>query len=89
MERDRLQSALSMGVLVIAAEIESGTMETVKAAVKQNRRLAAYSAKIVEMAGNKYITDKGAVEIVSPEDIRGFYSDVRETVTYRQMSLFD
>ena len=64
-------------------------METVKAAVKQSRRLAAYSAKIVEMAGNKFITDKGAVEIAIPEDLQGFYNEVKDTVTYRQMSLFD
>ena len=88
-ERDRLQSALSCGVLVIAAEMESGTMETVKAAVKQSRRLAAYSAKIVEMAGNKYITEKGAVEIAYAADLQGFYSEVKGTVTFEQMSLFD
>ena len=57
--------------------------------MKQSRRIAAYSAKIVEMAGNKYITDKGAVEIASHEDLQGFYNEVKDTVTYRQMSLFD
>ena len=88
-DRDRLQSALSCGVLVIAAEMESGTMETVKAAVKQSRRLAAYSSGIIDMAGNKFITDRGAVEISGVEDLRGFFSEVRETVTYRQMSLLD
>lgn len=88
-ERDRLQSALSCGVLVIAAELQSGTMETVKAAVKQSRRVAAYSSNIVDMAGNKSITEKGAVEISDSADLQAFFREVRETVTYRQMSLFD
>lgn len=41
------------------------------------------------MAGNKYITDKGAVEIASPEDLQGFYNAVKEESGYQQMSLFD
>lgn len=88
-ERDRLQSALSCGVLVIAAEMPGGTMETVKAAVKQSRRVAAYSSKIVDMSGNKFITEKGAVEISRVDDLQVFFSEVRQTVTYRQMSLFE
>ncbi len=88
-DRDRLQSALSLGVLVIAAEMGSGTMQTVKAAVKQKRRLAAYSAKIVNMAGNKYITDKGAAEISGVNDLKAFYQMVKEEGSYQQMSLFD
>ena len=88
-ERDRLQSALSCGVLVIAAEMKSGTMQTVKAAVKQSRRIAAYSAKLVDMAGNKYITDKGAAEISCENDLRFFFDNMKEEGSYEQMSLFD
>lgn len=87
--RDRLQSALSQGVLVIAAEMESGTMETFKAAVKQRRWLAAYSSKIVNMAGNKYMMDKGATEISCENDLKFFFDKMKEEGSYEQMTLFD
>ena len=88
-ERDRLQSALSKGVLVIAAETDSGTMETVKAAMKQGRRLAAYSTRIEDMDGNRRIIEKGGAEILSREDLQTFFKAVKEEVTYHQMSFFD
>ena len=88
-ERDRLQSALSKGILVIAAGMGSGTMETVRAAGKQGRRVAAYSTKIVEMEGNRHVIDKGAAEISSMEDLQLFFKEVKEEVTYHQMSFFD
>ncbi|MBQ9359613.1 MAG: DNA-protecting protein DprA [Lachnospiraceae bacterium] len=88
-ERDRLQSALSKGVLVIAAEASSGTMHTVKAATQQGRRLAAYSSRLVEMTGNKSMTDRGAREISDKGDLRVFYDEVKQENSYQQMTLFD
>ena len=88
-DRDRLQSALSLGVLVIAAEMRSGTMRTVRAAVKQRRMLSVYSPKIVDLEGNIYITEKGATEISGVNDLKSFYEMVKEEGSYEQMSLFD
>ena len=89
MQRDRLQSALSRGVLVVAAETDSGTMNTVKSAIQQERRMAAYSLKLVDMTLNRYVADRGAMEIAEREDLRSFFSDVREESGIRQMTLFD
>ena len=88
-ERDRLQSALSSSVLVIAAENSSGTMHTVRAAKRQHRRLGAYSAKLVHMSGNEDMTRSGATEISNPDDLRGFLRNKPDSQAYQQLSLFD
>ena len=41
-ERDRLESALSTGVIVVETSINSGTMHTVNFTIKQNKLLACY-----------------------------------------------
>ena len=88
-QRDRLQSALSRGVLMIAADIGSGTMHTVKSALKQGRRLAAYSSKIVDMSLNRYMLERGAKEIYDASDLEVFYDEIRKEDSIRQMTLYD
>ncbi len=86
-KRDRLQSALSQGVLVIEADIDSGTMHTVKSAFSLERRIAAYANAIVMLGGNKYAIDKGAKPITDEETLRGFYEEIGDNQYYEQMEL--
>ena len=88
-ERDRLQSALARGVLVVAADKNSGTMHTVNAAIRQGRRLATYSKKLVDMTGNQHIIDMGAREISGGKDLSDFFAEILEEDSFRQMTLFD
>ncbi|WP_455540020.1 DNA-processing protein DprA [Terrisporobacter sp.] len=44
-ERDRLQSALSIGVVVIETSVNGGTMHTANFAIKQNKLVACYIPK--------------------------------------------
>lgn len=88
-ERDRLQSGISQGVLIIEAEKNSGTMHTANFALKQYKRLACYHYKIFEMAsGNWYLEESGKAEILkSTEELQEFLTDILQEVEYEQMSL--
>lgn len=88
-ERDRLQSAISQGVLVVEAEKESGTMHTVNFAMKQYKRIACYQDKLLEFAsGNKYLEEYGKAQILKKdEDVDEFLKKVLEEKEYEQMSL--
>lgn len=89
-ERDRLQSGVSQGVLIVEAERESGTMHTAEFAVKQYKRLACYYYKLLEMSsGNQYLQDfRKAMDIRSEEDALAFARELPPTERYQQMSLF-
>ena len=57
-KRDRIQSGISDGIIVIEAEEKSGTMHTAEFALRQKRRLACYAAKLLELSsGNKYLAE--------------------------------
>ena len=90
-ERDRLQSGISEGVLIIEAERSSGTMHTVDFAIRQYKRLACYEAKILEMiSGNKYLEETGkARALKSIEDLQEFITGIKKEEKYEQLSLFD
>lgn len=67
-ERDRLQSGLSKGIIVIETSINSGTMHTVSFAKKQHRHLAVYKHedrydKDEQVQGNKKLISEGAFQI--------------------------
>lgn len=89
-ERDRLQSGVSQGVLIVEAERKSGTMHTAEFAVKQYKRLACYYHKLLEMSsGNQYLEDSGrAVNIRGEEEVLAFARELPLTGSYQQMSLF-
>lgn len=89
-ERDRLQSGISQGVLIVEAERESGTMHTAKFAIRQYRRLACYYHRLLELSsGNKYLEETGkAVNIKSEEEALDFAMKLPQTESYQQMSLF-
>lgn len=88
-ERDRLQSGISDGVIVIEAERESGTMHTAKYAIAQYRRLACYYYKLLEYSsGNKYLEDSGNAKVIKQfSDIKEFVMDIENEVQYQQLTL--
>lgn len=89
-ERDRLQSGISQGVLVIEAEEKSGTMHTVDFALKQYKRLACYYYKLLNLSsGNRYLEEKGKAKILKSEnDLRQFINSISAEETYEQLSLW-
>lgn len=89
-ERDRLQSALAQGILVISADTGSGTMHTVNAAIRQRKRLASYSSRITKAAGNREIEAKpGTKEVSDIKDLKAFFQELPNVKENRQMTLFD
>lgn len=88
-ERDRIQSGVSQGVLIIEAQEKSGTMHTADFAVKQYRRLACYYYQLVNYAsGNKYLEQAGKAQALRTEqDLRKFYKDVAAEEMFEQISL--
>lgn len=88
-ERDRLQSGISQGVIIIEANKESGTMHTATYAINQYKRLACYYHKLLELSsGNKYLEDMGKADILkSEQDLRLFLQSLTQEEEYEQMSL--
>ena len=77
-ERDRLQTALSLGVIIVETDVEGGTMHTAGFAVKQKRRLACLVhppkfASAEKARGNqKLIKESGAFPLEKKEDLDAF-----------------
>lgn len=77
-ERDRLQSGLSKGIIVVETSISSGTMHTVNFAKKQHRHLAVYKHEVEydkdeQVQGNKKLISEGAFQIKNiMEDINKY-----------------
>ena len=66
-ERDRIQSGLSLGTIVIQASIKSGTMHTANFTLQQNRALFCFD---IDESGNKFLLDNNkAISIKGKEDI--------------------
>lgn len=88
-ERDRLQSGVSQGVIVIEAELKSGTMHTADFTVKQNKRLACYYNKLLDFSsGNRYLEESGKAFIIKRDsDLQTFIENLQNEV-YEQLSLF-
>ena len=88
-DRDRIQSGVSDGVLVIEAEYDSGTMHTVRYAIKQGRLLACIDSRMVRYrSGNQWIEDlNGASVIRGTGDLDCFIAQLRQEIVYRQVTL--
>ena len=88
-ERDRIQSAISQGVLVVEAQEKSGTMHTVDFALKQYRRLACYYHALVKMAsGNRMLEmEQKASVLKNTQDLKLFLADIKNEECYEQMFL--
>lgn len=87
-ERDRLQSGISQGVVIIEAEKESGTMHTASYAINQFKRLACYYHQLLQLSsGNKYLEDTGKAEILkSDQDLQSFLHDILNECDYEQLT---
>lgn len=96
-ERDTLIAAFSDATFVVECGIKSGTMHTVDAAEKMERKIAAYYTETKgkgNYEGNKYIIEnKSACKVVDTETLKTFLDSIivtgdgdEEPV---QLSLFD
>lgn len=76
--RDRLQSALSLGVIPVETDVKGGTMHTVRYAKEQNRnlycpdirRVSTYSRTQKEVRGIWELIDTGKAVPISESDYR-------------------
>ena len=77
-ERDRLQSALSLGVIIVETDVEGGTMHTAGFALKQKRGLAClvhppkFAAAEKTRGNQKLIKESGAFPLEKKEDLDEF-----------------
>lgn len=69
--RNRILSGLSRGVLVMAAQLRSGTLTTARLALEQNRSVMAIPGSIweQEMSGNLRLLQQGAALITQVQDV--------------------
>lgn len=86
--RDRLQSGISDGVIVVEAECDSGTMHTVRYALRQGKRLACIDSQLMRYSsGNRWIEkQKGAYVIRDAADLNDFIADIQNDIVYRQVT---
>lgn len=87
-ERDRLQSGISDGVIVIEAECDSGTMHTVRYAIRQGRHLACIDSQLVRYSsGNRWIEGQIGVRVIRDIiDLNSFIADIQSDTVYRQIT---
>lgn len=87
-ERDRLQSGISGGVIVIEAECGSGTMYTVNHARRQGRRIACIDSRLVKYSsGNKWMEGQNGVKVIRDiDDLEDFIRMTQDIGIYRQMT---
>ena len=82
-ERDRLQSGFSRGILVVETDVEGGTMHTVGFAEKQGRQVACYDhqEKYLEehkTKGNQMLIREGrALPVKDKESLTGYMEKLR------------
>lgn len=86
-ERDRLQSGISQGVLVIEAEKTSGTMHTADFAARQFKRLACYHYKLLESSsGNRYLEETSKAQVLKTKaDLLKFIENIKKEEVYEQI----
>lgn len=87
-ERDRLQSGVSQGVLIIEAEINSGTMHTARFASAQARRLACYYHALLGLSsGNKYLEETEKAQALKTKgDLEDFLDGIQKIKSYEQLT---
>lgn len=86
-QRDRLQSGISQGVLVIEAMEKSGTMHTVEYAKRQSRRIACYYHGFLKYAtGNSKIENSYSVKVIKEnKDLEEYLDSIKKELEYTQM----
>lgn len=89
-QRDRLQSGISGGIIIVEADEKSGTMHTARYALKQSRRLACYYSTLLGTdSGNRaLISADKAQSLQTDQDILNFINNEEPIIEYKQLSLF-
>lgn len=83
-ERDRLQSGLSAGVIIVETDLKGGTMHTANFALNQGKKLACLKhpekyANNSKTLGNASLVSEGkATPISSKEDLLSFLSSIND-----------
>ncbi len=92
-ERDSLVAALSDVTFVVQCGVKSGTMHTVDAAFKYERKLGCYyptSMELGDYSGNEYmIKMKNAVKVSDTDDLIDLLTDVSEQSKESQQLSFE
>lgn len=88
-QRDRLQSGICDGVIVIESELNGGTMHTARYAIKQGRRLACIDSRLIRhSSGNRWLEEQNGVSVIrNMADLDCFVNALAECMEYRQMTL--
>lgn len=87
--RDRIQSGISHGVVIVEAEVDSGTMHTADFARRQYKRLACYASKILQYSsGNKELENKKNAKVLNDlHEAENFFDLIKEEPTCEQLCL--
>ena len=90
-ERDRIQSGLSQGVLVIETASDGGTMHTANAAFSQAKRLAVYASALLKNAtGNQLLEEQRKASVIENQQMLvDFLINLPDIDENRQLSIFD
>lgn len=88
-KRDRIQSGISDGVIIIEAQEKSGTMHTAEFAIRQKKRLACYAAKLLQLSsGNKYLEDVKKAHVLNDlKETSDFLDYIVNESIFDQMTL--
>lgn len=88
-KRDRIQSCISDGIIIIETNMKSGTMHTADFAIRQKKRLACYGTSIMKHAsGNKYLEEvQKALALNSLKDADVFLDFLVEEPEFEQIRL--
>ncbi|MGQ4277341.1 DNA-processing protein DprA [Pseudidiomarina sp. E22-M8] len=83
--RNRILSALALGVLVVEAQLKSGSLSTARLALEQNRSLMAIPGSIWDngMTGNLKLLQQGAALVTNVEDVCNELNFKRQTPVVR------
>lgn len=89
MKRDRIQSGIGDGVIIIEAQEKSGTMHTADFAVRQKKKLACYAAKLLQFSsGNKYLEESKKAHVLdSLKETSDFLDYIVNDSMFDQMTL--
>jgi len=83
-ERDRLQSGMSAGIIIVETDVKGGSMHTAGFAIEQGRKLAClkhpekYDGYAKTKGNAALIREAKALPIFTEEDIQSFLGGLKE-----------
>lgn len=89
-ERDRIQSGISNAVIMVEADLKSGTMHTIDYARSQSRRLACYYHEMLRhRTGNEFLLENGLAQRISDrKQLASFLKEVSDEQEFMQLTLW-